>query len=128
MPLTNYFIVALGGSLGAVARYQVSLWSRDNLQGDFPYGTLIVNVVGSLLFGIAFFLISEKALFNENMRLLIMVGILGSFTTFSTFSYELFALSQKGEWLLALSTLLANLVVSVLALVAAYFITKSIFQ
>jgi CrcB protein len=120
-------VVALGGSLGAVARYQIGLWGKD-LHSDFPFTTLLVNVLGSLLFGIAFYFIVERAMFSESARLLVLVGFLGAFTTFSTFSFELFELIQKGAWLYAFGSLCANVFLSFIALSLAYLISKQLFQ
>ena len=124
----NYLVVALGGSIGAVARYQVGLWGKSSFQTDFPFATLIVNVLGSLLFGMAFFLIVEKAMFSESIRLLVLVGFLGAFTTFSTFSFELFELMQKGEWLYAFASLCANVLLSFIAVSSAYLLSKQLFN
>jgi fluoride exporter len=122
----NYFVVALGGSLGAVARYQVSLLSQVYFPSSFPLSTLFVNVVGSFLFGLAFYLIVEKMMLSESARLFILVGFLGAFTTFSTFSFELLELLQKGQFLFAFASASANLVLSFLALCLAYYAAKQL--
>jgi len=123
----NYLVVALGGSLGAVARYQVGLWGSGYFQTTFPLATLIVNVLGSFLFGIAFYLIVEKSMLSDSARLLILVGFLGAFTTFSTFSFEIFELVQKGQWFFAFASMSANLILCFLAVSLAYFSSKQIF-
>jgi len=122
----NYFVVALGGSLGAVARYQVSLLSQVYFPSSFPLATLFVNVVGSFLFGRAFYFIVEKMMLSESARLFILVGFLGAFTTFSTFSFELLELLQKGQLVYAFVSAGANLVLSFLALCLAYYSAKQL--
>lgn len=129
MYLLNYLMVALGGSLGAIARYQVALWATPKVaNSNFPLATLIVNVVGSTLFGVALFFISERAYLGEQARLLLMVGFLGAFTTFSTFTYESLEMMQKGQWLFVVSSFLANILLSLLGLYLAYLISKYFFN
>lgn len=123
----NYCVVALGGALGALARYQVGLWGYAYFQSSFPFVTLIVNVLGSFLFGLAFYLIVEKSMLNDSARLLILVGFLGAFTTFSTFSFELLVLLQKGQWFFAFISMCANLILSFAAVSFAYFSAKQLF-
>jgi len=97
----RFFLVALGGVVGCVARY----WLAGVVQrlGDhgFPSGTLAVNIVGSLIIGIVMTLSLERGLVDERLRILLTTGFCGGFTTMSTFSYENFALLQDGEHLLA---------------------------
>lgn len=90
-------VVALGGAAGAVARYWMSGWVQNASGGVFPWGTLAVNVSGSLLLG--FLLVwLQASLASPELRAMVAIGVLGSFTTFSTFSYETVALLQDGEW------------------------------
>lgn len=113
--MSQLLAVALGGALGALLRHslQVSLPTI----GKFPLAILVANVVGSLLMGILFVLIQEKQLLAEWLRPLLMVGLLGAFTTFSTFSMDTIRLLESGQ----VGTALANVLLSVsLALGAAY--------
>ena len=91
------FMVAVGGALGAVARYGLSGWVQGFLPTSFPLGTMVVNVLGSFLLGLSFYFLESLALTAE-VRSLITIGFLGAFTTFSTFSYEALVLVQGGEW------------------------------
>jgi CrcB protein len=90
-------MVAAGGALGAVARYGLSGWVQGFLSTSFPLGTLVVNVLGSFLLGLSFYLLESLALSAE-ARSMVTIGFLGAFTTFSTFSYEAVVLLEGGEW------------------------------
>lgn len=94
--------VALGGALGAVSRYWLMLWIGSLAGTRFPWGTAVVNVLGSVVIGVLYVLISERMLLSEQWRGLLVVGYLGAFTTFSTFSLDTLLLLQDGRWLPAL--------------------------
>jgi CrcB protein len=90
-------LVALGGAIGAVARFGVSGLVESWTTASFPWGTLVVNALGSLALG--FFLgVVQTASVQPRMRAFVAVGVLGAFTTFSTFSFETVALIQEGQW------------------------------
>ncbi|MDX1498167.1 MAG: fluoride efflux transporter CrcB [Salinisphaeraceae bacterium] len=100
--------VAAGGAVGALLRYGVVLLSQNLWGRDFPYGTLLVNVLGSLLIGLAYVWIVERLALGDAWRLAFMVGVLGAFTTFSSFSIETLQLVERGAALAALSNILLN--------------------
>lgn len=104
--------MGLGGFIGAIIRYVISLYSKTILGGAFPFGTLIVNVTGGLLIG---FLI--KFDIKDNLKLLIITGLLGALTTFSTFSYETIHLIEINKLFFAISNVVFNLS---LCLIAVY--------
>ena len=95
--MANIFWIGLGAVLGANARYFVSLWLAGKLGLAFPYGTLAVNAAGSLLLGFLVAAGSHYLALSPQLRLLLMVGFLGSFTTFSTFAVESIAFWQDGR-------------------------------
>lgn len=110
--------IAIGGALGAVLRYGASVSVYALLGRGFPYGTLFVNVSGSLLMGLLSVLMLERFNIGPEWRAAVLVGVLGSFTTFSTFSIETLNLLEQGDWLRAMS----NIVLSVLVCLAAVWL------
>ena len=95
--------IGIGGALGANARYWVGGWLTQRLEGTFPYATFFVNITGAFLLGLFITLIAERyVVANPHLRLLVAVGFLGSYTTFSTFEYETFALTSSASYFVAL--------------------------
>lgn len=95
------FVVAVGGALGAVTRYLLAVRVYGWLGIDFPWGTLGVNVLGSLLLGVVIALVEERGLFTAEQRSFLTVGFLGGMTTYSTFVYEGWEFTRDGEILRA---------------------------
>lgn len=110
-------LVALGGAIGAIARYGVWGWIQGAAGTGFPWGTLVVNVVGSFLLGLLVAVFQGAAVAPET-RAFLTVGVLGAFTTFSTFSYETVLLAQEGYWARAAAYSGGSLAVGVLAVLA----------
>lgn len=108
--------VAGGGALGAVARYQLSLWIHGRWPGAFPTGTFVVNVVGCLALGLLSGVLDARATASPLVRLFAGVGILGAFTTFSTFELETVHALERGEAAVALGYVAASVLVGFVAL------------
>ena len=99
--MKNYLFVFLGGGIGASARYWLSGAVYRFLPTDFPYGNLVVNTAGCLLIGVLVSSMEERFLVQPGVRVFLAIGILGGFTTFSSFTYETLALFRDGESLRA---------------------------
>lgn len=106
--------IAAGGAVGAVARFGV-VSGADRLGLAFPWGTLLVNVAGSFLIGLAFGVLAHHARFDDLVRPFFVVGVLGAFTTFSAFSMETVLLLNDARWLPALAYIAASVLVCVVA-------------
>jgi len=107
--------VALGGAIGSVLRYLIQIQSTQWFGSSFPYGTLLVNVVGSLLIGFLSFTLLERVSVSDEVRFAIFVGLLGGFTTFSTFSLETLNLLQQGNFINAAGNVLVSVGLCLLA-------------
>jgi len=106
------FLVMVGGSLGALARYGVSLLAAVLFGSRFPFGTLIVNLAGCFLIGLSFALADRGVnIMNPSVRLLFMTGFLGGLTTFSTFALETVNALRAGTYLVAAANFLSNNIV-----------------
>jgi fluoride exporter len=103
------FAVGVAGFFGAVARFAVGGWVQRVAPTSFPYGTLAVNALGSLLLAAVFTLATERAALSPELRVVVGVGFLGAFTTFSTFSLETMNLFREGSYALAGANVAANL-------------------
>jgi CrcB protein len=115
----SYLWVAVGGAIGSVARYGVGQWTSSVLGDAFPWGTLIVNVVGSFIIGAVTALAASDGL-SDNMRLFIAVGICGGFTTFSAFSMQTLALMQTGAFAHAAMNITGSVALCLIAVWLGY--------
>lgn len=120
----GYLIVFLGGGLGSAARHGINVLSAHYLGTRYPLGTFGINVLGSLLIGIVAECFSLHAHLPFNMRLLLITGILGGFTTFSAFSLEIGLLYERGEILAAIAYAVASVACGVLALFAGMTLAR----
>jgi len=108
LPINEVLIISLGAIFGANARWLISRYAARVLGPTFPYGTLFINVTGSLIVGFFVVWTSERVLVDPRWRLLVVVGFCGAFTTFSSFAFETMAYFEQGQWLLMAANFLAN--------------------
>ena len=124
--MPHLLLVMLGGAFGAGARH---LFGRATLSAwgpNYPWGTLGVNLLGGLLMGVLAGTLARIGEGGESWRLLLGVGVLGGFTTFSAFSLDAINMMQRGDWSMALGYVLASVIGSLLALVAGLSLTRAI--
>jgi CrcB protein len=124
--MQKIILIGLAGLIGTLCRYWLSGLVARTYGETFPWGTLVVNVVGCLLAGSLFYLMEERFLVNPTLRSVILIGLLGGFTTFSSFSLQTFTLLREGEFALAtLNVTLSNLL-GLLMLWAGYSLVKAL--
>ncbi len=115
MDYALYGFIALGGALGALGRYFLSTWVYSKSDFIFPWGTFAVNILGCFILGMVYIWGTEKLAIGSNMRAFLAVGLLGAFTTFSTFSLETVNIIKDGEIKIALLNTAGSLVFGLLA-------------
>jgi CrcB protein len=124
--MSNYVIIGIGGFIGAVARYALALWIGQRWGRTFPLGTFVINVSGSFFIGLLMVLLTERLSVSPQWRLLLVVGFLGAYTTFSTFEYETGKLLEDSEMLLAALNVILSVFFGFVALKLGEVIAKSI--
>ena len=122
--LNTVFAIGVGATICASCRYYLGVLSLQWLGKTLPYGTLISNVLGSLIAGILVVVILEKALLNETYRLMLLVGLTGSLTTMSTLSFESVEMLSNGHYPQALLNILLNVGLSLLAAAIGVMLAK----
>lgn len=120
----NLSLVFVGGGIGAVARYWMQGMVYRFMNGVFPYGTIAVNILGCFLIGLLMTGMEERFMVNPSLRIFITIGILGGFTTFSSFSFETIALFQDGEVFFGMLNILASVAICLSATYVGVFIGK----
>ncbi|RVU40822.1 fluoride efflux transporter CrcB [Rheinheimera riviphila] len=108
--LSQYLAIAVGGAIGACLRFAVGEWMLHLFGRAFPFGTLLVNILGSFVIGLLYGLLITEQLAPNPWRIFIGIGVLGAFTTFSTFSMDTVLLLQQGAWFKAGANVVLNLV------------------
>ncbi len=124
MSVWNTLLVFVGGGIGATARYGLQGLVYRYVRSTFPYGTLVVNVTGCFIIGLLMAAFEDRFLINPSVRVFLAVGILGGFTTFSSFSYETIALVRDGELFLGMMNVLASLLLCLAGTAAGVILGK----
>ncbi|MDM7923629.1 MAG: fluoride efflux transporter CrcB [Pyrinomonadaceae bacterium] len=118
--------VAAGGAVGAVARYLINLSPLSVVSGKFPFPTFVINVSGSFLIGLMLILLTDRIEVSENLRLAVIVGFLGAFTTFSTFEMEIYGLLRERYTWTAVLYLVSSVAVGFVGLLAGIAVGRKI--
>lgn len=121
----NFLLVMVGGAIGSVGRYAVGKTTLGAFGADYPWGTLAVNLIGGFLMGLLVGVLARTG-GSEHSRLLIGVGVLGGFTTFSAFSLDAVTMIERGQWGIAVTYALVSVVGSVLALFAGLYLVRAL--
>jgi CrcB protein len=114
----SYLWISVGAVLGASARYFLSGLIARNFSATFPYSTLLINTTGSLVLGLFLVYSTERVLLDPRWRLLVAIGFCGSYTTFSSYAFECFALMEQGQWLMMGLNILGSNVLCLAAVLA----------
>lgn len=122
--MTDIFWVSLGAVAGANFRFMVGNWAAHTLSPSLPYGTLIVNTTGSFLLGFFLVWISERVMADPYWRLLVAVGFCGSYTTFSSYTFETLKLIEGSNYVAAMGNFLANNLLAFLAVLAGAVLAR----
>ena len=123
--MLRFFVIGLGGAIGTLLRYIMGGLDYRFSNGVFPISTLVVNVTGSLAIGFLWGIVDRFAI-PPNVRLFIFIGVLGGYTTFSTFSLETFNLMRDGEYRIAIINMVFSVVLSVGAVFVGYIASKAL--
>ena len=118
-------LLALAGALGAVARYGCTTIVQRAFSPDFPWGTMVVNMMGCFIVGLFWSLAEEKITISPELRVIILVGFLGAFTTFSTFIFETGSLMREASWTPAIMNILTQNAAGILLLLVGIRIGRS---
>ncbi len=122
--LRNIALVGLGGMVGSIARYVVAAVLARRMSVGFPYGTFTVNIVGCFLIGLILGILTRAGTLASDLRLLLVVGFCGGFTTFSSFTYEIIELVEANRVMLAILYVLFSILLGLLAAVAGLAMTR----
>lgn len=122
----TYLLIGVFGAAGAMSRYAIDGWVSDATHGQFPWGTMVINVAGAFLLGVLVALTTERLLPHPNWRNALGIGFLGSFTTFSTYAYETVKLSEDGAIGLAFANGVGMVALGLVAAFAGLAIGRSL--
>ena len=124
--MQTFLLISLGAILGANVRYWVGGWAAERFGTTFPYGTLIINVTGSLVLGFFITLVTDRFLVDPRWRLLVAIGFLGAYTTFSTYTYESVNMILNGQVWLGLLNLFGSSILGAAAMTAGILLGRTL--
>ncbi|HYM21774.1 MAG TPA: fluoride efflux transporter CrcB [Vicinamibacterales bacterium] len=122
--MIGYLMIAIGGAIGAIARYEVTNLIQHKEHAGFPYGTFVVNMTGCLVIGFTIGLFDERVVTNPNWRLLMVTGFVGAYTTFSTFEAETFNAVSSGDLAMALANVAGSVIAGYFAVWLGFALSR----
>lgn len=123
--MKSLLIIGLGGFLGSIARYGISLFFSNFTNLKFPFATLITNLLGCFIIGLVWGIIQKQNSINQDLSLFLIVGVCGGFTTFSTFAHENFSMLEHGNYINSLFYSAISLIIGVLAVWGGFNLIKT---
>jgi CrcB protein len=124
--METFLLISLGATLGANLRYWVGTWVAGRLGTSFPYGNLIINLTGSFILGFFMTLAVDRLLLDPRWRILFAVGFLGSYTTFSSYTFESMSLIMDSQWVLGLLNLFGSAFLGGIAVILGILLARAI--
>ena len=124
--METFLLISIGAILGANLRYWLGGWAANQFGSSFPYGNLIINLSGSLILGFFMTLAVERLLLDPRLRVLVAIGFLGSYTTFSSYTFESVSLIMDNQWLAGLLNLFGSALVGGLAVLMGIILARAI--
>ena len=125
-PITKIAVVGIGGGVGAIARYLINISPLASIFDKFPLATFLINILGCFAIGFLIVAFAEHYAESEALRLALIVGFLGAFTTFSTFESEIYGLAREREVLIAIAYLMLSVAVGFIAVAAGVILARKI--
>jgi CrcB protein len=122
----KYFFIALGGSLGSIARFWVGSSVADRMGLKFPYGTFVINMTACLIIGVSLSVLNNRSELSQNWRFFLPIGFIGAYSTFSTFEYETLSTLQSGAFSTAVLYVFLSLALGLAAVWCGAFIGRLI--
>ena len=122
--IKSILLIGLGGGVGSIARYLCQKWFAENIQHPFPWGTFVVNILGCFLIGLIYAIAEKTTILSPQTRLLLITGLCGGFTTFSTFAFENMSLLRSGDITYVLLYIVASILLGIEAVFAGIGLIK----
>lgn len=122
--IKSILLIGLGGGVGSIARYLCQKWFAENIQHPFPWGTFVVNILGCFLIGLIYAIAEKTTILSPQTRLLLITGLCGGFTTFSTFAFENMSLLRSGDITYVLLYIVASILLGIGAVFAGIGLIK----